>query len=274
MRFPCIQIDAFTKHPFGGNPAAVCLLLDGEVLSPEVMLAIAAENNLSETAFVRPRDTPFEYDLRWFTPKVEVNLCGHATLATAHALFSETQVNSDSLLFHTLSGPLRVARAPQGNAGALRMDLPARSVSRVLDEGVVERVHAALGLKANEVHRGVKVLALLESSDAVRTTAPNFSLLADICVEGVIITARATATDGCDFVSRFFAPGQGVNEDPVTGSAHAALAPFWSQRLGSTTLRAKQVSARGGEILCRVAGDRVELEGHAVTTRTGYFVLP
>ncbi len=250
-----IQVDAFTAEPFTGNPAAVCLL-DSEA-DEAWMQAVAREMNLSETAFpVRKEDG---YGLRWFTPAAEVDLCGHATLGTAHALWEEGLLApGETARFHTKSGLLTASRS----GGWIEMDFPSKP-EREADapEGLAE----SLGARPVYVGRNqFDYIALFEDEAAVRSLAPDFTALRTLPVRGVIVTAPADSQD-YDFVSRFFAPAVGIDEDPVTGSAHCCLAPFWSGRLGKTVMTGYQASARGGTVRVRTAGDRVVISGRAVT---------
>lgn len=261
-------VDAFTEVPFQGNPAAVAIL---EAFPGDArLLAIAAENNLSETAFLvaRPQSASqlAEYDLRWFTPTVEVDLCGHATLASAQVLFGRAPAALTQLRFHTRSGPLTVTR---GEGGALVMDFPSRPPApRAPHPGL----SSALGVSpAETLVAGDYLVAVLPEAAQVAGLRPNFSALEALApeVKGAIVTAPAGADrPGFDFVSRFFAPAKGVPEDPVTGSAHTILGPYWAARLGKAQLRALQLSARGGQLGVQVFGDRVALSGHAVLTKT------
>lgn len=257
MNLPLYQVDAFTAEIFAGNPAAVCLL---EEWPDDCLLqAIAAENNLSETAFLVRNKSGFE--LRWFTPVTEVALCGHATLASAFVLFSCRQWPEPSVRFMTRqSGTLTVTR--QGDL--LEMDFPARPAHRrAAPAGLAE----ALGVTPCEVLDSAEdLLVLVESEAVVRAVRPDFAALARIECRGVIVTAPG---EGCDFVSRFFAPRVGIAEDPVTGSAHCVLTPYWAAVLGRDRLQARQVSQRGGELFCRNAGDRVAISGRAVLYLTG-----
>jgi PhzF family phenazine biosynthesis protein len=252
MRTPIFQVDAFTTHRFAGNPAAV-LPMD-RFPDDATLQAIAAENNLAETAFlVREGD---DYRLRWFTPMVEVPLCGHATLASAAVVMERLEPGRRKVVFHSASGPLTVNRTESGYV----MDFPARPSEQVsAPAGLAE----ALGVVPVEVYANTfNYMALLDSAQAVRGLAPDMAAIARMDRPGVIVTAPG---DGSyDFVSRYFAPAKGVPEDPVTGGAHCMLAPYWARRLGKTAFRAWQASQRGGEIICRLAGDRVELEGSCV----------
>jgi PhzF family phenazine biosynthesis protein len=250
MRLPLYQVDAFTSRRFHGNPAAVCPL--ERWLPDDVMQSIAAENHLSETAFFVADGA--DYRLRWFTPKVEVDLCGHATLASAHVLFHRLGHAGASVTFRTASGPLVVSRA----GDRLAMDFPSRPPRPCAMPAGLDR---ALGIAPREVLLARDYLAVYDDEAAVRALRPDFAALDDVGGFAVIVTARGT---GADFVSRFFAPRAGVPEDPVTGSAHCTLTPFWAGRLGRNPLVAHQVSARGGEIACELRGDRVILTGDAV----------
>lgn len=249
MRFPIYQYDAFTTRRFAGNPAAVVVL--DEFLDDAVLQAVAAENNLAETAFlVRSGDG---YRLRWFTPLVEVPMCGHGTLAAGAVVLERLEPGRDGVVFDTASGPLTVDR----EGGAYRMDLPVRTVRAVpLPPGLP----AALGVTPVETAvDGGNYLALLEDAETVRSLTPDHAAIARLDRTGVIVTA---AGDGAhDFVSRYFAPAKGIPEDPVTGGAHCALVPFWAARTGRRTFFAHQASRRGGELTCRLAGDRVQLDG-------------
>ncbi len=259
MGIRTFKVDSFTAEPFAGNPAAVCLLT--EPREERWMQAVAREMNLSETAFVLPEGGLFR--LRWFTPAVEVALCGHATLAAAHVLWEEgILAPGETARFATKSGELRAAR--RGNL--VELDFPSKPEEPAEPP---ENLLEAIGVKAAYLGRNVfDYLLLLESEDAVRAVKPDFALLRGVNVRGVIVTASAS-TPGYDFVSRFFAPAVGVDEDPVTGSAHCCLGPFWAARLGKTELSAYQASARGGALQVRVAGDRVFLGGRAVTVLRG-----
>ena len=251
MKLKQYQIDAFAERAFEGNPAAVCPLESW--LDDRIMQAIAEENNLSETAFLVPSGNCF--DLRWFTPVSEVDLCGHATLAAAHVLFDILGYTGRTITFATRSGDLAVER--QGHL--LAMDFPATPAQAC---AVPEALVAGLGRQPIEVLAGGDYLAVFDSEAAVRAITPNHAWLSQLDRRGVIVTA---AGSDVDFVSRFFAPKYGVPEDPVTGSAHCALAPYWAARLGKRTLTARQVSRRGGRIGCAIQGERVILSGSAVT---------
>jgi predicted PhzF superfamily epimerase YddE/YHI9 len=252
MRAPIFQVDAFTNRRFTGNPAAVMLM---DSFQPdETLQAIAAENNLAETAFL-VRDGG-DYRLRWFTPTTEVPLCGHATLASAAVVMERLEPGRNRVVFHSASGPLTVSRAGVGYI----MDFPARPSEPVSPSPALS---AALDVVPCEVWgNDFNYMAVLASAQAVRAVAPDMAALARLDRPGMIVTAPGEGT--YDFVSRYFAPAKGIPEDPVTGSAHCMLAPYWAARLGKTSFRAFQASRRGGEIICRLAGDRVELEGTCV----------
>jgi PhzF family phenazine biosynthesis protein len=255
-----LQIDAFTDRPFCGNPAAVCLL-EGEKPA-EWMQHLAAEMNLSETAFLRRQNG--DWSLRWFTPTVEVDLCGHATLASAHALWEEKILPAgEGARFQTRSGLLTARRAGEW----IELDFPAKPQEPVAPPaGLLE----ALGVKC-ATHTGKSAfdyLVELDSEESVRQLEPDHARLRKLPVRGIIVTSRA-ATKEFDFVSRFFAPGSGIDEDPVTGSAHCTLAPFWAARLHKNELVAYQASPRGGVVRVRLDGDRVKLGGRAVTVFRG-----
>ncbi|HEX6811351.1 MAG TPA: PhzF family phenazine biosynthesis protein [Planctomycetota bacterium] len=260
---PCFHVDAFAHAAFGGNPAAVCLL---EAPRPaRWMQAVAAEMNLAETAFVSPRRGGFS--LRWFTPAVEVALCGHATLASAAVLWAERVVPaSRALRFHTRSGVLTCRRA----GDTIELDFP-QQVARTC--AAPAGLAKALGASPRWVGRNRDdYLVELASARAVRSLRPDLAALARYPVRGVIVTARSS-TKGFDFVSRFFGPRVGVPEDPVTGSAHCALGPFWAERLGRTTLRGWQASPRGGAVEVEVAGERALLRGRAVVVTRGELLV-
>ncbi len=258
MPLPIVQVDSFTSEPFRGNPAAVCILPGGR---PESWMArVAMEMNLSETSFLVANGDG--YDLRWFTPSVEVDLCGHATLAAAHVLWEENHLDhARPARFHTKSGLLTCAK--QGDW--IAMDFPAK-IAAPADPP--PQLAAALGAELRFTGRN-QFDYLIEVADeaTLRALKPQHHLLRELPVRGVIATARGTGD--FDFVSRFFAPGSGIDEDPVTGSAHTALAPFWSERLGRTEMTGYQASARGGVVKVRLEGDRVILLGQAVTVLRG-----
>ncbi len=258
MDIPIFQVDAFTAQVFRGNPAAVCPLYTW--LDEGVMQLIARENNLSETAFFVPEED--HYRIRWFTPVTEVDLCGHATLASAHVIFTELDPLCTRAMFDSASGPLRVERS----GDMLSMDFPAQpplacEAPEVLVQG--------LGKKPSAVLRCADYFVVYDHEEDIRSLEPRMDLLAAVDLRGVIVTAPGLRSD---FVSRFFAPRLGIDEDPVTGSAHCALIPYWSTRLGRTELHALQVSQRGGEIFCRDRGERVTISGRAVTYLKGAIV--
>lgn len=262
MKIPLYQLDAFTSKPFAGNPAAICPLETW--LDDATMQAIATENNLSETAFFVPEDEGFH--LRWFTPAMEVALCGHATLATAWVIFNRFDWQLDTIDFRTRSGLLTVTR----DDDRLALDLPAQSAAPV---GADEALAAALGVapEHNLVANNGNVLAVLTGEQEVRALKPDFAKIARLGAFGVIVTG--TGTGGVDFVSRYFVPKAGINEDPVTGSAHCTLTPYWARRLGKKSLYALQVSARGGELWCEDRGDRAIVAGHCVPVIEGTIVI-
>lgn len=257
MELPIYQVDAFSRSVFAGNPAAVCPLENW--LEDETLQAIAAENNLSETAFFVAQDNSIE--LRWFTPACEVELCGHATLASAHVFFEELNHSGDLISFSTKSGILTVRR----ENGMLVLNFPSRPPGPVEVDPLLAT--ALGGPPPVHVLAGRDYLVRYETAAQVRELQPDMEALQRIDRSAVIVTAPGT---DCDFVSRFFAPQKGVPEDPVTGSAHCTLVPYWSQELKKTSLHARQVSSRGGELFCRfLADDRVELGGYAVLFMKG-----
>lgn len=261
---PLYQVDAFTDRPFSGNPAAVCLL--AEPREPAWMQAVAVEMALSETAFLVPRPEGDGWNLRWFTPNTEVALCGHATLASAHALWESGRLAATATArFHTLSGWLTAER--QGEW--IELDFPAKLAVPLDPEEPVAGLVAALGAEPLWIGKNqFDYLAVLPSAAALRSLAPDLERLLTLPVRGLIATALSDTAE-FDFLSRFFAPAVGVPEDPVTGSAHCCLAPYWSGRLGKDELTGYQASARGGVVRVRVEGDRVKLGGQAVTVLRG-----
>jgi PhzF family phenazine biosynthesis protein len=250
MDIPIYQVDAFSRSVFSGNPAAVCPL--EHWLSDDAMQAIAAENNLAETAFLVRNGGSF--DLRWFTPVCEIDLCGHATLGSAHVIFEELQEPGDSVRFQTKSGELAVRRQ---DGGLLAMNFPSRPPERIEPD---PRLGRALGGKPIEMLAARDYLVRYGSAEEVRALSPDMEALKKMDRFAVIVTAPGT---DCDFVSRFFAPAQGIPEDPVTGSAHCTLIPYWANELEKTELHARQISSRGGELFCKLLGDRVEIAGYA-----------
>jgi PhzF family phenazine biosynthesis protein len=254
-----VQVDAFTNRPFAGNPAAVCVL--PAPVPEEWMRNVAREMNLSETAFLAPRDGGFH--LRWLTPAVEVDLCGHATVASAHVLWEDGHLaEGQQARFHTRSGLLLADR----RGDWIELDFPAKLVAPA--EAPAELLPALGIIRAAFIGKNVfDYLVEVDSEATLRALDPDHSTLRKVPVRGVIVTARSASPE-FDFVSRFFAPGSGVDEDPVTGSSHCALAPYWGQRLGKTSMTAFQASARGGIVRTRLQGDRVILGGQAVTVMT------
>jgi PhzF family phenazine biosynthesis protein len=261
MTIPIYQADAFTSQLFGGNPAAVCPLT--EWLPDEVMQKIAKENNLAETAFFVKNDTGFL--LRWFTPEYEIDLCGHATLASAHILFTELAYSNDTIHFETVkAGVLTVQR----NGDKYTMDFPSRPPIPIEEpNGLIE---ALGGNQPVAILRSRDYFVVYETESEIRDLAPDFFALSKLDTVGVVVTARG---DKVDFVSRFFAPGAGIPEDPVTGSAHCNLIPYWAKILGKDQLHAYQISARKGELWCELKGDRVLMSGKAVTYLKGDIIL-
>jgi len=259
MAIRMVQVDAFTNKPFSGNPAAVCVL--PQPVPDEWMRNVAREMNLSETAFLTPQDGGFQ--LRWFTPAVEVDLCGHATVASAHVLWEDGHLPANrQARFHTRSGLLLADR----RGDWIELDFPAKVVAPAPPPA---ELLPALGV-ARAVFVGKNVfdyLVEVDSEETLKALSPDHSTLRKVPVRGVIVTARSDSGE-FDFVSRFFAPGAGVDEDPVTGSAHCALGPYWSERLGKSEFTAFQASARGGVVRVKLAGDRVLLGGQAVTVMT------
>jgi PhzF family phenazine biosynthesis protein len=261
MQIPTYQLDAFTSELFTGNPAAVCIL--DEWLDDRLLQALAAENNHSETAFLLKRDGGFE--IRWFTTQTEVPLCGHATLASSFVIFNLLKWPEDVIRFQTRrSGLLSVRR----NGELIEMDFPAQPPSwQPVPAGLAQALHHSplevLGTAGN-------LLVVLEDEKTVRELEPDYSLLMAIDKQGTIVTAKG---DRCDFVSRYFAPRIGVPEDPVTGSAHCLLVPYWSKALGKKQLHARQVSKRGGELFCRDRGERMTIAGKAVLYLEGKIII-
>lgn len=260
MKIKQYQVDAFTTQIFGGNPAAVCPL--DTWLADDLLQAVAAENNLSETAFFVPTKNGFH--LRWFTPVAEVKLCGHATLATAHVLFEILGYAKASIAFETCSGILNVTR----NGSMLAMDFPAAHAQSCTPP---DALLAGLGVHAVEIFAEDDYFVVVDSEESVRAIQPDFAKLAELDLRGVCVTAHGRDVD---FVSRFFAPKFGIPEDPVTGSTHCVLAPYWAKSLNKSILSARQISKRGGDIRCELKGDRVTLGGYAVTFMEAEIFLP
>jgi PhzF family phenazine biosynthesis protein len=261
MRIPLFQIDAFATEIFRGNPAAIMPL--ESFLPDQTLQALAAENNLSETAFL-VKDGE-NYRLRWFTPQIEVSLCGHATLASAAVVMERLEPGRREVTFHTASGPLTV----KSTGTSYAMDFPAQPAERI---AIPENMAESLGTEPIEVWRNASfLLALFREAKTVRELSPRMHLVAKLDPHGVIVTAAGNGKYDC--VSRFFAPAMGVPEDPVTGSAHCVLSPFWAARLAKNELRAYQASKRGGEVLCTLRGERVELRGQCVFYLEGAVTL-
>ena len=260
MQLPIYQIDAFASRVFAGNPAAVCPL--AEWLPDATMQAIAAENNLSETAyFCREKDG---YRIRWFTPAVEVDLCGHATLASGYLLLTRYMPTADAVAFSSHSGPLRVTRKGE----LFTLDFPVQPAEpSAIPDGLADALSSA---PSGIFRAGARMLAVYDSAEQVRALVPDMAAVARLAPGGLTVTAPGVEHD---FVSRHFAPSKGIPEDPVTGSTHTTLTPYWAGRLGKTTLRAAQLSARGGELQCTLRGDRVEISGQAVLYMEGKITI-
>jgi len=265
MKIPIYTVDAFTDKPFSGNPAGVCPL--EKAIDDKSMQQIASEMNLSETAFLQKKKDG-SYDLRWFTPAVEVDLCGHATLASSHILWETGREDKSSTLqFHTGSGLLKA----DYYKGEIGLDFPLIESKKI---EIPEALTKALGVRPVNLHKTKwYYIAEFDSEDTVRKVKPDFALLQSLESWGTIITARSSMP-GYDFVSRFFAPAKGVPEDPVTGAAHCALGPYWMDKLGKDALKAYQASARGGTVGVKITKDRVLLTGFAVTVLSGTIVIP
>jgi PhzF family phenazine biosynthesis protein len=259
MKIPYFEVLAFTDQLFAGNPAGVCLLKD-EWLPDASMQNIATENNLAETAFVIPREGYF--DLRWMTPAIEIDLCGHATLASAHVIFEHLKYAGETVRFQSKSGELRVDRSDN----QLILDFPAQPAVECVspqDLSLALRVEPGQTLKSRDYY------AVFDCEQDVAGITPDFARLMELDLQGVVVTAPG---DDCDFVSRYFAPRAGIPEDPVTGSTHCALIPYWSKRLRKRELRARQISRRGGELSCQDRGDRVGIGGRALTYIEGTLI--
>lgn len=263
MSLPYFVVDAFTSRPFAGNPAAIFPL---ERWLPDATLAaIAAEMALSESAFfVREAD---DLHLRWFTPTVEVDLCGHATLACAHVVFRVLEPDRQAIRFQTRSGPLDVTRTD----GGATLALPARVAEPWGDPALMDAVAAAIGTPIRELWQSRNLMAVVEHAGQIRDLAPDFRQIGALPTEGLIVTAPGTGD--VDFVSRYFTPQHGIDEDPVTGSAHCTLTPYWAARLERSALRAQQLSKRGGELAVELAGDRVRMTGASVLVARGELLL-
>ncbi len=262
MNYPVYIVDAFTRELFGGNPAAVCPL--NEWLPDTTMQQLAKENNLSETVFFVKE--AYHYRIRWFTPATEVKLCGHATLASAHVFYTELGYTGENILFESLSGRLVVSRK---EAGLYTLDFPANTPQPVKD--IPLAMFEGLGIDAAPVFTtAFDYMVVLPSQQAVETLQPDFKILAGVKARGVIVTAKG---DEADFVSRCFYPQSGIDEDPVTGSAHTIMIPYWAEQLGKTSLKAVQLSSRKGHLQCELKGERVLMSGNAVTyMKGGYFL--
>lgn len=263
MKLPIYQVDAFTNQLFGGNPAAVCPL--EQWLPDDVMQRLGAENNLAETTFIVKEGD--HYHIRWFTPTVEVKLCGHATLASAHIFYTELGYKSDEIAFNSLSGLLKVSRKAEG---VYTLDFPADKLHAVTD--VPDLIFEGLGIGAVPVFKSsFDYFLVLHSQQEVEALKPDFKILSALEARGVIVTAKG---DEVDFVSRCFFPPSGIDEDPVTGSAHTSMVPYWAKQLNKNSLKAIQVSARRGYLDCELKGDRVLMSGNAVTYMKGEYYIP
>ncbi len=258
MTLPIFQADAFTDKIFGGNPAAVVPLYD-DWLQNETMQKIASENNLAETAFVLLKETGFH--IRWFTPSIEVRLCGHATLASAHILWNDMKYAAETIVFNSLSGPLTIKKLDKG----YEMDFPADFATPFIgDESLIAKI---VGAPIQKILQGKDdVLVIVENESVVKYLKPDFAPLKQINARGIIVSALGASTD---FVSRCFYPEAGVEEDPTTGSAHTLMTPYWSKILNKNRLIAAQLSERRGDLVCTLVGDRVLLQGNAVTYLRG-----
>jgi PhzF family phenazine biosynthesis protein len=268
QEIPLWQVDAFTDRPFAGNPAAVCIL--PSYPQDQWLQSVAAEMNLSETSFIVPTGDENCFHLRWFTPTTEVDLCGHATLAAAHTLIEQNLVTAGlAIRFQTRSGELRCEQS----GSQITLDFPSAAADGVVDASTKAALLYALGLEEAVFMRcKFDLVVVVNDASIVESLRPNFNLLESIETRGVVVTA-ASQTTGIDFVSRFFAPRFGINEDPVTGSAHCCLAPYWGERLNKTSLVGYQASPRGGTVYCDVVGDRVLLTGNAVTVFEGKMLV-
>ena len=265
MKLPIYQVDAFTTEMFGGNPAAVCPLQ--QWLPDDLMQQLGAENNLAETTFIVKEGD--QYRIRWFTPAVEVKLCGHATLATAHIFYTELGYDKDEIVFNSLSGLLKVKRKGEG---VYTLDFPADKLHAVTD--IPDAIFEGLNIGPVPVFKSsMDYLLVLHTRQEVEALTPDFKTLSTLDARGVIVTAKADG-DEADFVSRCFFPPSGIDEDPVTGSAHTGMVPYWAAQLNKTALKAIQVSGRRGYLDCELKGDRVLMSGSAVTYMKGEYYLP
>lgn len=254
---PIYQVDAFTSQVFGGNPAAVMPL--DKWLPDNLLQNIALENHLSETAFIvtEPEGSEADFHIRWFTPGAEVPLCGHATLASAWVLFNRLGFAGNTITFRSMSGPLGVT---QREDGWLELDFPNLAIESRPTPELLRTAVQGTGDTVYFVPNDTNYMVVLDNEEAVRDAKPDMGLLKQLGNQGVILTAEGRS---CDFVSRYFAPGVGIDEDPVTGSIHSVLTPYWAERLGRDVLSARQLSARGGELACELHGDRVHIAGQA-----------
>ena len=259
MELQLYQIDAFADHTFAGNPAAVVPL--NEWLEDSVMQSIAAENNLAETAFFVKQQGAFE--IRWFTPVAEVDLCGHATLAAAYVIFNEMICTDAELVFHSKSGPLKVSKIRQYNKDLIVLDFPTQ---KPIECDAPQGLGDALGIDISVCLKNEIYIVVLDSEEEVVRLTPNFTKLLNLGIRGVTVTA---VSSNYDFINRYFAPLIGINEDSVTGSAYTKLIPYWSQKLNKKRMTAKQASDRGGEVFCELVGDRVNIAGTAVKYLSG-----
>ncbi|MEY8000057.1 PhzF family phenazine biosynthesis protein [Clostridium sp. Mt-5] len=257
MRIPIYQIDAFTDHQFKGNPAAVCMLKNS--ISDDLMQNIARENNLSETAFCINKKNNI-YDLRWFTPEDEIDLCGHATLGTAYVIFNFIDKESNEVVFHTKSGVLKVMKKEK----LMTMVFPSRPGEKC---NVTDQIILGLGKEPKELYKARDYMAVFETEDEIKNLKPDMELLKKIDSIGIIVTAKGNKVD---FVSRYFAPNCGIFEDPVTGSSHCTLVPYWKGVLKKDTFVAHQLSDRGGRLYCTDLGKKIEISGEAVSYLEGY----
>ena len=263
MSLKIYQVDAFANQAFEGNPAAICILESGKYYSDHWMQSLAAEMNLSETAFVEKK-SPRTYRLRWFTPTTEVNLCGHATLATAHILWTETDLDNQQVVqFDTLSGRLEVSN----NEGLITLNFPIEVVTKIEDKNLNKQLMFVLCCQSLGVYKSNEDILIEVASEAIlKSLDPYLEQLKMLPIRCLIVTS---VSNNYDFVSRVFAPAVGIDEDPVTGSTHCALAPFWAKKLGKNTLSARQVSARGGDLHVTLKDNRVDVSGTAITIFKG-----